>query len=189
MQYNAFQLPAEEKNSEIYYKRKLCTLGILLGQGEESEKTKLLFENYDLGGRGEIHQSDLRELVADIMEIVLILIPELAVSMFPQNKILKIEAKIMKETNDRIGKLFADFILEDCKKVDLNTFIEKLESREGMKLIRVREMQKYAVRIVRKSQMQVKSLDNLTLSDRTMSSLDETKEKLKRKQSKHFSVI
>lgn len=72
--YNSF------KRGNNFDQRKLSALGILLGSGDKSEKAKILFKIYDDSKDGNLDIVEIRNMLDDIIEIGLILLPTLSLN-------------------------------------------------------------------------------------------------------------
>jgi Ca2+-binding EF-hand superfamily protein len=150
--FNAFRVQTENKSSEIYYKLKLCALGILLGSGTNDEKLTLLFRNYDRSTETSLMEIELRHLLADVLEIELILLPGLAVSMNTTQVTVQNESKAMKIMKEKVAESYFDLLMGKAKKIELEEFLQKLSGKEGKRLINARKMQNYALKLARREE-------------------------------------
>ena len=70
------------KNPDMYYNtRKLCALGVLLGDGRIKEKAKILFKNYDTEISNTLDINEIQVLLDDILTIALVILPSYALSL------------------------------------------------------------------------------------------------------------
>lgn len=64
-------------NDLLYSVKKLSTFGILLGEGKTQEKFHCLFFTYDIDASNNLSRWEIGVLLADLLEIVLEIIPEI----------------------------------------------------------------------------------------------------------------
>lgn len=63
---------------ELYDKRAMASLGIMLGKGSLEDKVKILFLNYDIEISDTLDPKEIKVMITDILEIALVHIPKTA---------------------------------------------------------------------------------------------------------------
>lgn len=67
------------KENTQFSQRKLSTLGVLLGKGDAKEKARLLFKIYDVVKDNTLEDSEIHQMISDVMFVSLNALPKLAV--------------------------------------------------------------------------------------------------------------
>jgi hypothetical protein len=115
-------------NKKYYFSRKLSTMGILFGNGSIVEKLKLLFGNYDIDTSRLLSKLEIREMLKDIVEIHLVIIPKYIEDATGYSPDVSLYARKCLSCKDEIVELFYDLIIETNESIILKQFIRKFVS-------------------------------------------------------------
>jgi hypothetical protein len=144
--YNHFQVSDTNSSSIKYSSTKFCTFGILLGAGDDLLKLKLLFHNYDKETQNLLKTKEIKQMVNEIIEIELFVLAFLAAKMFPNDGNLAKEVSKMNKVKEILIGLYVKIASPTEKDVRIEEFLERMKCEEGKKLVRILEIQQFALK-------------------------------------------
>ncbi|OMJ88558.1 hypothetical protein SteCoe_9512 [Stentor coeruleus] len=115
-------------NKKYYFSRKLSTTGIIFGNGSLVEKLKLLFGNYDIDTSRLLSKFEIREMLKDVVEIHLVIIPKYIEDATGYGTEIKTYAEKCFSCKDEVIELLYDLIIESNESITLKQFIRKFTS-------------------------------------------------------------
>lgn len=115
-------------NKKYYLSRKLSTMGILFGNGSIVEKLKLLFGNYDIDTSRLLSKFEIREMLKDVVEIHLVIMPKYIEDKTGYGPDISLYARKCFSCKDEVVELFYELIIESNESIMLRQFIRKFVS-------------------------------------------------------------
>ena len=109
--------------------RKLSTLGILLGKGSISEKSSILFDNYDEDISNSLELDEIKEVIQDILDISCHYIPMYVSWLYQDEEKLKKNSQITKMTTSYLAKIYIEDLLGDDDIITKELFIKRFEKK------------------------------------------------------------
>jgi hypothetical protein len=110
-----------------YSAKKLSTLGVLLGSGSMTEKSAILFDNYDDDQSNSLESLEIKEIIQDVLEISCFYIPQHVSFIHRSNEDLK---KTLNKTKLALNCLSVDLfeeIIGVSESITKKKFIETIE--------------------------------------------------------------
>lgn len=138
-----------KKKNGHYDTRKLSALGVILGKGRTSEKASILFKNYDFLISNSLDSIEMKELITDILNISLIIIPNYALDIMKDDS-KKVEiSKYNKKLAAVLPALlkFYDYILlsDPTTDLQLDVFLKLFKSKEISMLASATKLRTFAI--------------------------------------------
>jgi Ca2+-binding EF-hand superfamily protein len=132
------------RNGLTFDMKKLCSLGIVLGNAKDNEKLKTLFQNYDLDLSGLLSRQELMVMIADITEIFCLFIPQAVFSKNQENLELAENVTILKRIRKTVVSLVVNSMLEGKNEMGFSQFCSAFRRVEGFEcILNAGKMRKY----------------------------------------------
>ncbi|OMJ91241.1 hypothetical protein SteCoe_6217 [Stentor coeruleus] len=158
--FNAFQsiqvAVHEHKNFyEIFLEdnlisaRKICCLGILLCNGEVSEKVSLIFDNYDKYCSGSLSINKTEEMIYEIVNIVCSIIPKYVLSLNRTNQELRKYVSKLSVLVPTVVRNYITVIMGNSKKITKANFIKYFSQPKMIYLLNPSRLRSYTFKMFR----------------------------------------
>lgn len=109
--------------------RKLSTLGILLGKGTISEKSSILFDNYDEDLSNSLEAEEIKEIIQDILDISCHYIPIYVSWLYRDEEKLKKNSQITKMTTSYLARIYIEDLIGDDDIITKELFVKRFEKK------------------------------------------------------------
>ncbi|OMJ74740.1 hypothetical protein SteCoe_26286 [Stentor coeruleus] len=148
------------RQSLILNSRRICTLSIILGRSDESEKLRLLFKNYDLDANKNLDKKEILLLIDDVLWVFLYAIPQYAKSLEPQNSILNDGVTKMANAHEYIkSELFSRFLDKETS-VTIESYMKKFGKKDLKIILYPNRIRHFALEVMDKMLMKEKDCED-----------------------------
>ena len=159
------------KQESGYRLKKLCTLGIILGNANYVERLKTLFQNYDSDISGSLSIIEIKELIQDIIEIFCIYLPEFILLNHTFNSEIEEYVKMMKDIKRFVVSVIVDAMMQGKSELVLNQFILGYKVQEEVSFItNIQKLRTYCLstweKLIKPIQKAVQTLDTIPNLDK-----------------------
>jgi hypothetical protein len=144
--FNYYKDQTQQDKSYISYcSRKIAAFGILFGQGQDIEKIRLLFNNYDQDSNRELKFEELEDLIDDILFSVLEAVPNYALKYDEENKDIKRISKVFQRVKNLVKCMYVDAFLGNEDMINYMNFVKKFEVEKFKYLIYPNHLRQYCL--------------------------------------------
>lgn len=119
----------------VFNMRKLNTLGILLSSSKDTDKLKVLFQNYDDDVSGTLAHDEIKIMLKDISEIFCEYTPQYSFSLSSGNNEMYEYVKTVNSIRKSIVTQIIGNIIEDKENVSIDDLIKACKYDEGVESI------------------------------------------------------
>lgn len=127
--------------------KKFICLGIMLGKGEAIEKINLLFEAYSSRKSNFLSQSQLEEMITDLIEIPCITIPNYVLSLNKHDSTLRRYVSKIAITTPSMISYHTYIFTETFDKITLEQFKDKMKNDKILHLLSTKYVRIFAIQM------------------------------------------
>ncbi|OMJ70106.1 hypothetical protein SteCoe_32001 [Stentor coeruleus] len=139
--------------------RRICTLSIILGNASESDKIKLLFQNYDLDSNKYLDKQEIVMLIEDILWIFLYAIPNYTLLINENNALISNEALKLNSAQSYAKNDIITHILDSESRITMESYAKKFTKKEVKMLFNPERLRHHALEIYEKNLQHEKELE------------------------------
>lgn len=148
------------RQSLILNSRRICTLSIILGRGEESEKLRLLFKNYDLDANKNLDKKEILLLIDDVLWVFLKAVPQYTKSLELENNFLADGVAKMERAHEHIkSELFSRFLDRETS-VTIESYMKRFNKNDLKIILYPNRIRHFALEIMDKIMREEKECED-----------------------------
>lgn len=135
----------QDKSYISYCSRKIAAFGILFGRGQDIDKIRLLFNNYDQDSNRELRFHEVEDLIDDILFSVIEAVPNYALKYDKENKNIKRNSKVFKRVKNLVKCMYIDAFLGNEDMINYMNFVKKFKVEKFKYLIYPNLLRQYCL--------------------------------------------
>ncbi|OMJ91072.1 hypothetical protein SteCoe_6430 [Stentor coeruleus] len=148
---------------ELYDKRAMASLGIMLGKGSLEEKVKILFLNYDIEISDSLDPKEIKVMITDILEIALVHIPKTAktcINNINESKSLKKYCFKLNKYKAELAEYYKKLLIKDYNvEIKVDDFVAMFENENIRALLYPSRLRAMAFAIGGRKKVQIEVRD------------------------------
>lgn len=147
------------RKAEMLNSRRICTLSIILGIASDTDKIKLLFQNYDLDSNKYLDKQEVIMLIEDILWIFLCAVPKYTFLVNGKNPVISNEIEKLNSAQSYAKNSIITHILDSESRVTMESYAKKFTKKEVKILLNPVRLRNHALEVYEKFMQHEKELE------------------------------